>query len=131
MVFLIYLMFKTRGVTEYSNLYLCFETFFLLPVPFYLSLMMLYFLYLLVPLLGAAPPVRLRETGHSQAMRPHGEGRGTGGEGPRSVSVLGRVERPQRGLGCSPSLLLSARRLIGTVLDSCMGASEECKKISI
>lgn len=28
MVFLIYLMFKTRGVTEYSNLHLCFETLF-------------------------------------------------------------------------------------------------------
>lgn len=63
-------------------------------------------------------PVNLNVKGNSRATVPHGEGKETGGVGPCSISVLGRVERPQRGLGHSPSLLLSDRKLIGTALVS-------------
>lgn len=63
-----------------------------------------------------APPVSLRGTGRSWATRPPGEWKGTGGAGPSSMPIPRRVERPQRGLGRSPSLLLSARRPIGTGL---------------
>lgn len=78
----------------------------------------LWVLYRVVPLLGRPPPtVRWRGTGHSRATRPHGEVRGTGVAGPGSIFAPETVERPQRGLGRNPSLLLSARRLIGTALD--------------
>lgn len=116
---------KTRDVTEQSILYL-FDTIpFLLHVPLCLSLTILCFFFLLGtlsvgPSLWVTPPVRLRGTGHSWATRPLGEGKGRGGAGPGTISIPGRVERPQRGLGRSPSLLLSARRLIGTALNSSM-----------
>lgn len=58
------------------------------------------------------------------ASRPHGEVKGKGGASLGSISVLGRVERPQRGLGRSRSLLLNARTLIGNAFDSSMHGLE-------
>jgi len=60
------------------------------------------------------PTVRLRGTGHLGATRPHGEVKENGRASPGSIPVLERVDRPQRGLGHSPSILRRARRLIGT-----------------
>lgn len=115
---------KTRGVVECSTPLLL-NSFILHHVPLYFSLTTLYSLFPLGflsvdPSPWMAPPVKWRSAGHWRATRPHGEGKGTGGAGPGSISILGRVERPLRGLGHSPSLLLSAMKLIGTALDSRM-----------
>lgn len=75
------------------------------------------------------PPVSLRGTGYSWAVRPLGEWKGRGGVGPGNTSIPGRVERPPRGLGRSQSLLLSTRRLIGTALNSRMHGWENAQMI--
>lgn len=72
----------------------------------------------------ALPPVILRIQVNMESTRHPGEVLGKGGTSLCSISVLGRVERPQKGLGLSLSLLLNGRKLIGISLHSRMHDSE-------